>query len=319
MKHFLAFFVLVISAFSGLGAQTNTCDDVLRLTGREYKIEMSEDMGEEYLSSATSSSRSRSIAYKGIEANGNDTDSFSSTEYNRWEKTYFSAIDSIFEPAVEAWLACTNSRAVDMRFVELNGRELIVDFYAGQGTRPSIIEVRASGAICRLGGRSVAEISTVNLRSTATSLVCERAGNTTAPIRILVRTSERTIPLTILRHYLEPDTSQVVAMSPSAISGCGATMRLPSTNYHREIRIRDIAFRQNGSSGAGGIAINGEIIAQFSGSRPPGQGSYVVRHLGGGLKIPANVPIFIRSSAGSNSGTCQSLTAKLFVTKDPGA
>ncbi len=227
-------------------------------------------------------------------------------QYDSWKRSYFEALDTVFAPALDAWLACISGQAVIFQPLYANESELVVGLRSAPGANSSLNGVDPdSGVKCKHGGTVLDVNSNQRLTNDDYAVTCKRIDQTVNQKSVRFHTSQKTFRLTMpavlppLQPYEEAKSTELLK-----ITGCDQMQVLAAANRPRQLKVSQFHMYSDGSDGNATLAINNEIIVTSSGNRPSGNNRWGTPPSDGYYDVPSGIPIVVYASGGANRGSC---------------
>jgi hypothetical protein len=239
------------------------CESVLQYASHQFSSTYSHYIGSRYLKSKIDSKSSNDWSFKWVGdgtalsggQEGSDSVSKSFEQGSNWDNTLVQQVDSVYGPAVDAWLACVNDDPIKARVITLNGDRLTADFFGrppnGSKEAPKVTVIDAPGMTCTANGQPLAlgpmPAGGVPLTSVNWALDCKRAGtyaeNRKATTVTVTTDAGTHVPFTIpVRQGPDEiipqgftDVAKLVAVSGPGTFGCDFDTVIPGVPWKRNL------------------------------------------------------------------------------------
>lgn len=331
---------LMIVSLVGLGIQVvpvaahaqdsiQHCSPVLQLTGREQSTLATHSLEEDYSYYLDIRARRSSVNMPGYGSGGaaKNSSTISEQEHRRIEQT-FAKYDSVFEPAVKAWLSCVSAVSAGLRVIpQLNvadRKSMVITFRPSPGSDnllqnfflpPNVTCVSNDGRQGRLGMSFRLPYDRI------TAFRCTRINDYRGAQEISVLTGRKTYQFllpALERDYVQYDPTR--SSLGVRIGTRGGSATIPVTDFARQIWVQASMrgrWTHENSNGVMTVTINGvPVVSESSGKVPNMQP-------GGGLKgsdtyiLPAFTAGEVRWGCGVTPGDCVSMSGEVrFSTAD---
>jgi len=305
---------------ASVAADDSSCDAVLNYTGREKRILDLKDAGRSYIDwikteesswNMDSSARYGIIAGK-LSGGQSRSQTDAGVNFQQWQKDLFQKVDTVFEPAVHAWLACeqaqkhSNINLVPKLEDQGNTFRLDVTRSALGDSRINAIDYDATLLSCTHDGQRVT--GRYELGNQVWNMICKRRGarRDATAVKIVLNTASYSFPVPRTARSPVPFSS-----SPNNkvmnVNGCTWENVLPAVDYQRELRfdLEERAVWNQADTSVELIAkVNGSQIHRSVEGKPPNanpEGSMVAETE---TQLEAFLPahILIQGGGGPNGG-----------------
>lgn len=312
------------------------CDSVLAFAGRDYKVTMTQEAYESYLKESKFSSRSSEGGLtvpigNGVNIGGNakqDDQKFTdSSNYISWRKELFQALDTVNEPAVNAWLACKNRRGIYYTTDHLDSDLLHLSAHASEGLKGMIQSITPdAGMNCihnetgkstkarTLNGRVNIKLSS----SESYGITCKRENGQTGRLRVTfedgTESSKTFIMPALPQQVHRPDLAN--AKKVLSLTGCDSWGRVASAPYPRQLLVTASGHVGGGTSGYYVVRVNDVVENEYHRGNPNSIGAAfdLLPQTTTTLVIPANFPVLVHATGGSEGFKkgCDALNVDVF-------
>ena len=321
---------VIASASTGevLASEDGECDAVLKYAGRQRLHFASKEQFIQWTEQSSEYQKYSSAGgnYGGIGAtySSDDYKSSDNKDYLAWEKMVFAEIDSVFEPAVAAWLSCKKSKFTIIGFPRADESGFLAEIRTS-GLIPNIlleaVDYRSDLATCKNKGSTINPNQPLNhnLGQGYFLLSCSRNRGTSAPILVDVFTNNESRTLVI---PVSPLVSDFKVGDPrnisKTISGCRSTVYLPAVGYDREFNLKSLTLSGSGARTELFFYANGDQVGYVEGrEKNSADVTWPFPRIDSYFKINAGIPVQFRTDFKNYSSVrpgCTDISAEISYT-----